>query len=121
MVLRTCTSARPGLAALRALLLSTAVLGVAAAEAAEADRPQVEEIVITALKRETLLNATPIAITALPGKFLEDLGAVEFNDYFRRVPGLALLDSGFGHKRYLIRGVSTIETGVSQATVAQYL
>src|SRR5262245_51466134 len=103
-----------------AVLASTAIITAASARA-EADHAQIEEIVVTALKRETLLSTTPLAVTALSGERLEFLGAEEFNDYFRRVPGLATADSGTGRKRYLIRGVSTIETGLSQATVAQYL
>lgn len=89
--------------------------------AADNAPPQVEEIVVTALKRETPLSTTPLAVSALTGERLEFLDATEFNDYFRRVPGLATADSGNGRKRYLIRGVSTIETGLSQATVAQYV
>jgi iron complex outermembrane receptor protein len=88
----SCARARPGVTLLRAVLFSTTVLGAGTALAAEGDRPQVEEIVVTALKRETLLEQTPIAITAVPGTLLEDLGAFEFNDYFRRVPGLASVD-----------------------------
>src|SRR5690242_19583138 len=98
MVLRSCAPARSGVTLLRGLLFSTAVFSAGAAQAAEPDRPQVEEIVVTALKRETLLEQTPIAITAMPGKLLEELGSFEFNDYFRRVPGLTTVDSGSGRK-----------------------
>src|SRR4051812_16550107 len=54
MVLESYPRVRPGVAVLRGLLFSTAMLGAEAAVAAEAERPQVEEIVVTALKRETL-------------------------------------------------------------------
>ncbi|MGE4063182.1 MAG: TonB-dependent receptor [Rhodospirillaceae bacterium] len=107
--------------ALRAFAFATTLLAGWTAPAAEASFGELEEIVVTALKRETLLSATPLAVTALSGRFLEEIAAGDFNDYFRRVPGLATVDRGSGAKRYLIRGVSTIETGQSQATVAQYL
>ena len=107
---------------LRALLFTMCSAYTAeCALAADADPAHIEEIIVTALKRETPLGTTPLAVTALSGERLEFLGATEFNDYFRRVPGLATADSGSGRKRYLIRGVSTIETGLSQATVAQYI
>jgi iron complex outermembrane recepter protein len=81
----------------------------------------IEEIVVTALKRETVLTQTPLAITALSGNVLDAIGARDFNLYFRQVPGLAAIDSGAGRKRYILRGVNNLGSGQSQATVAQYL
>jgi outer membrane receptor protein involved in Fe transport len=81
----------------------------------------IEEIVVTALKRETALSVTPIAISVLSGDDLEDIGARDFNSYFRQVPGLTTLDAGSGRKRYIIRGVNNLSSGLSQATVAQYV
>jgi len=86
-----------------------------------AAQTKVEEIVVTALKRETALGATPMAITALSGDVLEALGARDFNAYFRQAPGLAAIDGGTGRKRYILRGVNNLGSGQSQATVAQYL
>jgi iron complex outermembrane receptor protein len=82
---------------------------------------QIDEIVVTATKREMTLQRVPLAVTAISGAALEALGARDFEDYFRRVPGLAVLDNGAGRKRYLLRGVSTIASNLSQATVAQYM
>lgn len=81
----------------------------------------IEEIVVTATKRETPLLFTPLAITALSGDYLDEIGAGQFEDYFSKVPGLNAVDQGAGRKRYVIRGVNIIESGLAQATVAQYL
>lgn len=88
-----------------------------AAEAA----PQIEEIVITATKRETVLRRTPIAVSAITGAQLDFLDARDFNAYAARAPGLSAIDQGVGRKRYIIRGISTQDSNLSQATVAQYL
>jgi outer membrane receptor protein involved in Fe transport len=82
---------------------------------------RVEEILVTATKRTTALQMTPLAISALTGEQLDTIGAEDFQDYFRKVPGLAVVDAGAGRKRYLLRGVSSIAGMQSQATVAQYL
>lgn len=108
-----CRGGSPRL--LRALLLAGSV-----ACPAYADTP-VEEIVVTALKRETGLLVTPMSISAVTGDILETLGAYDFNAYFRQVPGLTTIDGGSGRKRYIIRGVNNLGSGLSQATVAQYL
>lgn len=82
---------------------------------------QVEEIVITATKRTTLLQTTPIAVTAITGMQLDFLDARDFAAYARRVPGLNAVDQGAGRKRYIIRGIATDDSNRSQATVAQYV
>lgn len=95
--------------------------GAAAQEPPSPVGPHVEEIVITATKRETFLQSTPIAVTAITGAQLDFLGAREFSDYARRVPGLNAIDQGAGRKRYIIRGINAEDSNRSQASVAQYV
>lgn len=92
-----------------------------AQDAVDAAGIGVEEIVITATKRETLLQTTPIAVTAITGAQLDFLDARDFNAYARRVPGLNAVDQGVGRKRYIIRGIATDDSNRSQSTVAQYV
>jgi iron complex outermembrane recepter protein len=42
----------------------------------------------------------------MTGDALQQQGAVDFNDYFRQIPGLAVFDQGPGDKRYIIRGIN---------------
>ena len=71
-----------------------------------------ETITVTATKRGESIQKVPMAITAISGEKLEDLGAVNFEDFARTVPGLDFANLGAGQNRVTIRGVSTF-SGVS--------
>lgn len=71
-----------------------------------------QEIIVTATKRDESLQTVPIAITALTSEALENLGAVNFEDFARTVPGLDFANLGAGQNRVTIRGISTF-SGVS--------
>lgn len=75
-----------------------------------------DEIVVTATKRETTVQDTPISITALSGDLLERRGADDFIDYANSVPGLTLVDQGPGERRLVIRGIN----GVGESQVGLY-
>ena len=67
----------------------------------------IEEIVVTALKRTSTLQDTPIAISALTSEGLERVGADDFVDFVGSVPGLTLRDNGPGATRPTIRGIAS--------------
>ncbi len=68
----------------------------------------IEEIVVTATKRGTeLIQEVPSSIQAISGDYLQEIGALDFNDYYRQISGLSINDQGPGDKRYIIRGVSS--------------
>ena len=72
----------------------------------------IEEIVVTASKRGSqLIQDIPITVQAISGDRLEEIGALDFNDYFRLVPGLSVNDQGPGHKTYIVRGISSAGAG----------
>lgn len=71
-----------------------------------------ETITVTATKRGESIQKVPMAISAISGEKLEDLGAVNFEDFARTVPGLDFANLGAGQNRVTIRGVSTF-SGVS--------
>ncbi len=75
---------------------------------------ELEEVTVTATKRDESLQTVPMAITALSATALDNLGAVNFEDFARTVPGLdmANLGAGAGQNRVTIRGISTF-SGVS--------
>src|SRR4051812_8156395 len=69
-----------------ALLATTMLAGVPAAfaaEAAAAAGPTVEELVVTAQKREENIQDVPVAVTAFSTKKLEDLHVNNFDDYVK--------------------------------------
>ena len=69
------------------------------------EKHTIDEIIVTALKRKTSLQDTPISITVLTEKNLQRLGADDFLDFIGSVPGLNVRDNGPGQTRPIIRGI----------------
>jgi outer membrane receptor protein involved in Fe transport len=84
----------------------------AAAPAAESDN----DIVVTALRRDTTVQTTPLAITALTGETLTNAGVTNIADYAKFVPSLRIQDNGPGQRRVSLRGVQAS----GEATVGVY-
>ncbi|WP_380874110.1 TonB-dependent receptor [Sphingomonas sp. DBB INV C78] len=74
------------------------------------------DIVVTALKRDTKLQDTPIAISAVSGDSLQRGGTTSFTDLTRNTPSLRIVDSGPGNRRVILRGV----TAAGEPTVGVY-
>jgi outer membrane receptor protein involved in Fe transport len=83
-----------------------AVISPSALVAQESDSSVLEEIIVTASRRELGINDIPASITALSGQQLERMGANGLEDYFTAVPGLSLVDRGPGRNNIIIRGVA---------------
>ena len=82
-----------------------------------------EEIVVTAQKREQNLQDVGVSITAFSGEQMRKLGLVESNDLIAQTPGLEV--SGYGGSAiasYNIRGVGQNDyTANQEAPVALYI
>ncbi len=93
--------------------LAAAVLTMLAAGTANAQvGAGLEEVVVTATKRgATLLEDTPLSVQSLGGRSLAETGSLDFDDYMRQVPSLAVGDNGPGDKRIVMRGVSATGDG----------
>jgi outer membrane receptor protein involved in Fe transport len=78
-------------------------------EAVKAPRAnaQLEEIVVTATKREESLRDIPQSITALSGGDLERSGAQGIDDIVKRVPGVNIASEN-GFTRITIRGIASL-------------
>lgn len=83
--------------------------------------PVIEEIIVTATRREVALASVPLSVHVLTDKQLQDIGALSFRDYARNVPGLFFNDDGFGGEAPKIRGVSTVQGSEVNPTTAVYL
>jgi len=68
----------------------------------------IEEIVVTATKRATVLQDTPVSVQALSADNLHELGADDFIDFFSQITSLSQTGEGPGNRRYAIRGVQSI-------------
>jgi iron complex outermembrane receptor protein len=98
-----------GRVAFGAALLATSMLaGVPAAFAADAAAgPTVEEIVVTAQKKEENLQSVPVAVTAFSTKKLEQLHVENFNDYVKFLPSVAAQSSAPGFSNVYMRGIAS--------------
>ncbi len=111
-----------------AVALSTggvAAAAVAADTASAADSEgMLQEVVVTAQKREEKAKDVPVTITAIDGAALEQRGLTGLEDYAKYVPGLIYNGSGLGERSgpdIVIRGVANsrlfdFETNIATAT-----
>src|SRR5580704_13705937 len=81
---------------------------VCAANEASIDQgTPLEEIVVTAQKREERQQDAPVPTTALGGQTLIDSNQLRLQDYYTSVPGLNLTNNGGGQSVVAIRGLTT--------------
>jgi len=66
----------------------------------------VEEIIVTATKREQSLQDTSMSISALSKDTIDKRNLVGMGDYLSTLPGANVLDQGPGYNSIIIRGVS---------------
>ena len=84
-------------------------------------RGAIEEIVVTAQKREQSADDVGMAISAIGGDALDQLGIADTADLSRIIPGFTFADSGLSVPIYTIRGVGYSDSSVqAQATVGVY-
>jgi len=95
------------------------LLGQAQAQqAAHSDTGQLEEIVVTAEKREATIETTAISITALSGGDIQDRGFTDLASLMKTVPGVSIRTSGPGMTEFEMRGVAS--NGGNSPTVGFY-
>jgi len=90
---------------------SQAIASPDAGSASTDGSAQLQEVVVTALRRNTDLERTPVSIAALSGAQLSQQGALDFIDFAASIPGLSILDDGPGQRRPIIRGIEGFGEG----------
>ncbi|WP_157220097.1 TonB-dependent receptor [Flavisphingomonas formosensis] len=111
--------------ALVRLLASTSILGVAPAYAQTAAEqlaaaeaaPVAGDIVVTATRRETTVQNTPMVVNAIGNDTLLKTNAKSIGDIAAQIPALTVQDQGPGQKRYTIRNI----TAAGEPQVGLYL
>lgn len=82
----------------------------------------IEEIVVTAQKKEEGANSIPLAIATYTGEDLSALGVADTRDLGRLLPGFSYADGGFNVPIYTLRGVGFNENSqTASATVGVYV
>ena len=78
-----------------------------------------EEVIVSAEKRESTVQKTAISMTAVSGDQLAEQGNKTVEDLIGNVPGVAIRTAGPGQTEYEMRGLGS--SGGSTATVGFYL
>lgn len=78
-----------------------------------------QEIVVTATKRQTTVQNTPMTITAITGDQLANRGLTNLEDTIRNVPGVSVRSAGPGQVELEMRGLAS--SGGAAPTVGYYL
>jgi len=113
------SKSRSYLACIGLSLATLAGLPMSSAVAAEDENAYLlEEVVVTAQKREESLAEIPMSITVLGGSMLEQDLVFNFKDLVPLVPGLSVTGDTPGETRITLRGINT---GGVATTVGVYL
>lgn len=82
---------------------------------------QLEEIVVTAQKREESLQDVPISVVAFTSEMLRMLDIEEASDLVLVTPGLQANSQAGSHRNYFLRGVGTADFHLTSApAIGQY-
>ena len=88
-----------------AAAVSAALAPGMAAHAQEGGGAALEEIIVTATKREENLQEIPASIQAIPQAVLEKMGALGIEDYSRFIPSVNVVSYSPGSTDIVFRGV----------------
>ena len=93
------------------------------AQSGNAQELVLEEVLVTATKREASLSEVPQSISAYSVTELEDIGAQDFSGLVEAVPGVELRSSQAGSGSIAVRGISEqkVVSGGSGAAAGFYL
>ena len=110
---RAMAMAAAALIVIRALVCNTALAQT------QVDSDSLAEVVVTAEKRESTVQSTPLSITAVSGAQLQAQGISNVMDVAHEIPGISMRSSGPGQTELEMRGMAS--SGGSSPTVGFYL
>lgn len=79
---------------------------------------QIEEVIVTATKRELSTQDIPVAVTALGEESMDQLGITDFNDYLVQMPGVTAGGTGPGQNTIYIRGIASTTPNLTTSGTA---
>jgi len=101
---------KPLVAAIGGVLAGTVAAPAALAQSVDADSGMLEEIVVTASRREQSIQDIPYNISAVQGSDIEAQNIVDTSELMRTIAGVSVIDRGYrnsGHVNSLvIRGIN---------------
>jgi iron complex outermembrane recepter protein len=90
--------------------------GIRSAEVASDSVSPLEEITVTANRREESLQDVPISVSVIDEATMQRSGSLSFQNLADRVPGLTYAANGLGQTRYFIRGIGQFAVNQSPTT-----
>ena len=102
---------------LRKNKLTEGVLAALAVSVPVAAHAQIEEVVVTATKRQASTQDIPVAVNALTGDSLEELGVVNFDQYVQFLPNVVQAGRAPGQSEIYIRGAATEQSAITVSSV----
>ncbi len=104
-----------------ALVVAAAFVTTAGAQTDDGAPGIIEEVVVTASKRETTLQDTAMAISAISGEDLRNMGYTTLQDFIETVPGVTSLSGGPANDRLVMRGISNSIIREGNASTSRYI
>jgi len=99
-----------------AVAIATA-LGTTAVHAQDDSNEIFEEIIVTATKRAVSMQAVPVAVQALTGDHLEELGVSSFDEFVQYLPNVVQAGRGPGQSEIYIRGAATEQSAITISSI----
>jgi iron complex outermembrane receptor protein len=100
--------------------IACSIIGISVAFSTTA-QAQIEEVVVTAQKREQSINDVPMSITAISADDLDTIGINDVGDLQLAVPGFVFAESATGNPIYTLRGIGFNDNSAhSTSTVGIY-
>ena len=104
-----------------ALCLGVFLVPPAGAQESQEGLVFMEEVIVTAQKREQSIQDVPIAMSAFTGDAMKTLGVTNASDLVNITPGFALGTQAGSNRNYFLRGVGTSDVHLTAASaVGQY-
>ena len=100
-----------------AVAVAIAISAPAAHAQSTRSKGVIEEVVVTATKREESMQNVPVAMSTLEGKDLQDLRIGSFDDYIQYLPNVVSQGTGPGQNEIFIRGAATSQTIITLSSV----
>ncbi len=92
--------------AVASVLALAAPRGPALAGAGDSPAGLLEEVVVTARKRQENLQEVPLSVDVFTKRDMQNLGIAQFDDYAEKVPSISFISIGPGSQLFVMRGVS---------------
>ncbi|MEY2920002.1 MAG: hypothetical protein RL261_1307, partial [Pseudomonadota bacterium] len=92
--------------------LTAGMPDVASAQQVRSVTSGLEEVVVSAQRREQVLQDVPITIQVVGNELLDDIAAEDLGDLNGFVPGLVIASDSPTQPRIAIRGISTVDFGI---------